>query len=43
MENNISDLLHEREIINSRIGKMIYGSMEIRENNEKKIYMFTEE
>lgn len=36
MENNISSMLHEREIIKSRLEKMIYGSIEIRENNEKK-------
>ena len=40
MENNISNLIHEREIINSRMGKMIYGSIEIRETkNNKFIYV----
>ena len=36
MENNISSMVHEREIIKSRLEKMVYGSIEIRENNEKK-------
>lgn len=30
---NISDLLHERELLKSRLEKMIYGSIEIREHN----------
>ncbi len=36
MENNISSMVNEREIIKSRLEKMVYGSIEIRENNEKK-------
>lgn len=33
MENNISNLIHEREMINSRMERMIYGSIEIREKS----------
>ena len=33
MENNISNLIHEREMINSRMEKLIYGSIEIREKS----------
>lgn len=33
---NIAELLHEQEILKSRINKMIHGSLEIREQNEKK-------
>ena len=33
---NVAELLHEQEILKSRINKMIYGSIEIREQNEKK-------
>lgn len=36
MGNNISSMVNEREIIKSRLEKMVYGSIEIRENNEKK-------
>lgn len=40
MENNISNLIHEREMINSRMERMIYGSIEIREkNNNRYIYV----
>ena len=39
MENNISNLIHEREMINSRMERMIYGSIEIRERANKK-YIF---
>ncbi len=43
MENNISNLIHEREMINSRMKRMIYGSIEIREkSNNRYIYMFIE-
>ncbi len=35
MEKNIADLLHEKELTNSRLEKMIYGSIEIREKNSK--------
>lgn len=35
MEKNIADLLHERELISSQLEKMIYGSIEIRNNNGK--------
>ena len=33
---NVAELLHEQEILESRINKMVYGSIEIREQNEKK-------
>jgi len=33
---NIAQLLYEQELLKSRIGKMIYGSIEIREKNGKK-------
>ncbi len=33
---NVAELLHEQEILKSRINKMVYGSIEIRERNEKK-------
>lgn len=33
---NISELLHEKELLKSRLEKMIYGSIEVREQNEKK-------
>ena len=33
---NIAELLHEQELLKSRINKMIHGSIEIRENNGKK-------
>lgn len=33
---NVAKLLHEQEILKSRINKMIHGSVEIRERNEKK-------
>ena len=36
---NISNLLHERELLKSRSEKMIYGSIEIREHNGS-IFMF---
>ena len=40
MENNISNLIHEREMINSRMERMIYGSIEIREkSNNRYIYV----
>ena len=32
---NISQLLHEKELLNARLEKMIYGSIEIRERNNK--------
>ena len=35
MEKNIADLLHERELISSQLEKIIYGSIEIRNNNGK--------
>ena len=41
MENNISNLIHEREMINSRMERMIYGSIEIREkSNNRYIYVY---
>ena len=33
---NVAELLHEQELLKSRINKMVYGSIEIRENNGKK-------
>ena len=33
---NVAELLHEQELLKSRINKMIHGSIEIRENNGKK-------
>lgn len=33
---NISELLHEKELLKSRLEKMIYGSIEVRGQNEKK-------
>ena len=33
---NITELLNEKEILESRIQQMVYGSIEIRENKEKK-------
>ena len=33
---NIAELLHEQELLKSRINKMIYGSIEIRNNNSKR-------
>ncbi len=33
---NVAELLHEQELLKSRINKMIHGSIEIRENNDKK-------
>ena len=37
---NISKLLHEQELLKSRISKILYGSIEIREkNNRKYIYV----
>ena len=33
---NVAELLHEQELLKSRINKMIHGSVEIREQNEKK-------
>ena len=37
---NISKLLHEQELLKSRISKMIHGSIEIREiKNKKYIYV----
>lgn len=33
---NVAELLHEQELLKSRISKMIYGSIEIRENNGKR-------
>ena len=41
MENNISNLIHEREMINSRMERMIYGSIEIREkSNNRYTYVY---
>ena len=34
---NIASLLHEQELLYARIGKMIYGSVEIREKNGNKV------
>jgi len=36
MNTTITELLHEKEILISRLNKMVYGSVEIRNNNEKK-------
>ena len=36
MNITITELLHEKEILISRLNKMVYGSVEIRNNNEKK-------
>lgn len=36
---NVAKLLHEQELLKSRINKMIHGSVEIRERNEKNIFM----
>ena len=36
---NIAELLREQEILKTRINKMVYGSIEIREHNDKKISM----
>ena len=33
---NVAELLYEQELLKSRINKMIHGSIEIRENNNKK-------
>ncbi len=33
---NVAELLHEQEVLKSRIDKMIHGSIEIREKNNKK-------
>lgn len=37
---NVAKLLHEQEILKSRINKMVYGSIEIREQNNKNIFMY---
>lgn len=36
MKMTITELLHEKEVLTSRLNKMIYGSVEIRSNDEKK-------
>lgn len=36
MSENITQLLHEKELLISRLEKMIYGSIEIREINQRK-------
>ncbi|HRT69069.1 MAG TPA: Fic family protein [Bacilli bacterium] len=36
MNITITELLHEKEILISRLNKMVYGSVEIRNSNEKK-------
>ena len=37
---NIASLLHEQELLYARIGKMIYGAVEIRDRNgKKKLYV----
>ncbi|HPM15413.1 MAG TPA: Fic family protein [Bacilli bacterium] len=36
MNTTITELLHEKEILISRLNKMVYGSVEIRNSNEKK-------
>lgn len=33
---NVAELLHEQEILKSRINKMVHGSIEIRKQNDKK-------
>ncbi len=33
---NVAELLHEQELLKSRINKMVHGSVETREQNEKK-------
>ena len=41
---NVAELLHEQEVLKSRISKMVYGSIEIRERNSKKyIYVHVRE
>lgn len=39
MKTTITELLNEKEILISRLNKMVYGSVEIRTNNEKNIYV----
>jgi prophage maintenance system killer protein len=36
MTNNIASILHERELLTTRLDKLLYGSVEIREQNNKK-------
>lgn len=36
MNNNIASILHERELLTTRLDKLLYGSVEIREQNKKK-------
>jgi len=36
MANNIAELLHEKELLTSRLDKLLYGAVEIREKKEKK-------
>ncbi|MDE5856163.1 MAG: Fic family protein [Anaeroplasmataceae bacterium] len=36
MKMTITELLHEKEVLTSRLNKMIYGSVEIRSKDEKK-------
>ena len=41
MEHNISNLIHEREMITSRMERMIHGSIELREkSNNRYIYVY---
>ena len=35
---NISKLFHKQELLKSRISKILYGSIEIREKNNRKLY-----
>lgn len=40
MKNNIAELLHEKELLTSRLDKLLYGAVEIREKKENKyIYL----
>lgn len=36
MNNNIASILHEKELLTTRLDKLLYGSVEIREQNYKK-------
>lgn len=36
MNNNMADTLHEKELLISRLDKLLYGAVEIREQKENK-------
>lgn len=40
MKTTITELLNEKEILISRLNKIVYGAVEIRTNKDKNIYMF---